>query len=81
MNYREIGNMRKKDLEEIIYQPGAVLVAEISPERNKYFIQIAGVHYKISSKQFELLLQYGYFEENYEIDPLMGFETHIHRRR
>lgn len=73
--------MRKKDLEEIIFQPGAVLVAEISPERNKYFIRIAGVHYKISSKQYELLLQYGYFEENYEIDPLMGFETHIHRRR
>lgn len=76
-----MGNMRKKDLEEIIYQPGAVLVAEISPERNKYFIRNAGVHYKISSKQFDLLLQYGYFEENYEIDPLMGFETHIHRRR
>lgn len=76
-----MGNMRKKDLEEIIFQPGAVLVAEISPERNKYFIRSAGVHYKISSKQFELLLQYGYFEENYEIDPLMGFETHIHRRR
>lgn len=76
-----MGNIRKKDLEEIIFRPGAVLVAEISPERNKYFIQIAGVHYKISSKQFELLLQYGYFEENYEIDPLMGFETHIHRRR
>lgn len=73
--------MRRKDLEEIIFQPEAVLVAEISPERNKYFIQIAGVHYKISSKQFELLLQYGYFEENYEIDSLMGFETHIHRRR
>ena len=75
--------MKKKDLEEIIYQPGAVLVAEISPERNKYFIRIAGVHYKISSKQFELLLQYGYFEENYEIDTTcgMGFEMHIHRRR
>lgn len=75
--------MRRKDLEEIIYQPGAVLVAEISPERNKYFIRIAGVHYKISSKQFELLLQYGYFEEQYEIDPAgtMGFEAHIHRRR
>ena len=75
--------MRKKDLEEIIYQPGAVLVAEISPERNKYFIRNAGVHYKISSKQFELLLQYGYFEENYEIDTTcgMGFEMHIHRRR
>lgn len=75
--------MRKKDLEEIIFQPGAVLVAEIAPERNKYFIRIAGVHYKISSKQFELLLQYGYFEEQYEIDPagIMGFEAHIHRRR
>lgn len=75
--------MRKKDLEEIIFQPGAVLVAEIAPERNKYFIRIAGVHYKISSKQFELLLQYGYFEENYEIDTTCGreFETHIHRRR
>ena len=75
--------MRKKDLEEIMYQPGAVLVAEMAPERNKSFIRIAGVHYKISSKQFELLLQYGYFEEQYEIDPagIMGFEAHIHRRR
>lgn len=75
--------MRKKDLEEFIFQPGAVLVAEIAPERNKYFIRVMDVYYKISSKQYELLLQYGYFEENYEIDPTggMGFEMHIHRRR
>ena len=73
--------MRKKDVEELVAKPGAVLVSEIAPERNKYFIRVMGVHYKLSSKQFNDLLQYGYFEENYEIDPLMGFETHIHRRR
>lgn len=75
--------MRKKDLEEFIFQPGAVLVAEIAPERNKYYIRVMDVYYKISSKQYELLLQYGYFEENYEIDRAggMGFEMHIHRRR
>ncbi len=75
--------MRKKDLEEFIFQPGAALIAEIAPERNKYFIRVMDVHYKISSKQYELLLQYGYFEENYEIDPAggMGLEMHIHRRR
>ena len=75
--------MRKKDLEEIIFQPGTALVAEIAPERNKYFIRAMDVHYKISSKQYEYLLQYGYFEEQYEIDRAggMGFEMHIHRRR
>lgn len=75
--------MRKKDVEELVAKPGAVLVAEIVPERNKYFIRVMGVHYKLSSKQFNDLLQYGYFEENYEIDTTCGreFETHIHRRR
>lgn len=75
--------MRKKEIEELAVQRGAALVAEIAPERNKYFIRVMDVHYKISSKQYEYLLQYGYFEENYEIDPAggMGFEMHIHRRR
>lgn len=75
--------MRKKDMTELAETPGAVLVAEIAPERNKYYIRVMDVHYKISSKQYEYLLQYGYFEENYEIDPAggMGFEMHIHRRR
>lgn len=75
--------MRRKDMMELAETPGAALVAEIAPERNKYFIRVMDVHYKISSKQYELLLQYGYFEENYEIDPTggMGFEMHIHRRR
>lgn len=75
--------MRKKEIEELAVQRGAALVADIAPERNKYFIRVMDVHYKISSKQYEYLLQYGYFEENYEIDPAggMGFEMHIHRRR
>ena len=75
--------MRKKEIEELAVKRGAALVADIAPERNKYFIRVMDVHYKISSKQYEYLLQYGYFEENYEIDPAggMGFEMHIHRRR
>ena len=75
--------MRRKDMMELAETPGAALVAEIAPERNKYFIRVMDVYYKISSKQYEYLLQYGYFEENYEIDPTggMGFEMHIHRRR
>lgn len=75
--------MRKKELYELVDQPGAVLVAEIVPERNRYFVRVMGVHYKISRLQFEQLLDYGYFETDYSIDPTggIGFELQIHKRR
>lgn len=74
--------MRRKDMMELAETPGALLVAEINPDRNKYFIRVAGVYYKISAKQFDELLRFGYFDENYtRASDGMGFETHYYRRR
>ena len=75
--------MRKKDMMELAETPGAVLVAEIAPERNKYFIRLMGAHYKISSKQFEYLIDSGIFCTKYSVDLTggMGFEMQVYERR
>lgn len=75
--------MRRKDMMQLAETPGAVLVAEINPDRNKYFIKLFGAYCKINSSQFQYLLDSGMFEIKYETDLTggMGFETHIYRRR
>lgn len=75
--------MRKKDMMELAETPGAVLVAEIAPERNLYYIRVMGVHYRISSSQFQCALDSGIFCTKYRIDPTyqMGFEMQVYERR
>lgn len=75
--------MRRKDMMELAETPGAVLVAEIAPERNKYFIKLYGAYYKINSPQFEYLIESGIFCTKYSVDLTggMGCETQIYERR
>lgn len=81
--FSEGNAMRRKDALELAETPGAVLVAEIVPEGNKYYIRLMGVHYKISSKQFEYLIDSGIFCTKYRIDTsyMMGFEMQVYERR
>lgn len=75
--------MRKKELMEIAEQSGAELVAEISEEKNRYFIRNMGAYFKISRVQFENLLDSGEFERRYITEPMIhgAFEVQVYRRR
>lgn len=75
--------MRRKDMMELAETPGAVLVAEIAPKRNCYYIRLMNVHYKISGSQFQYALDSGIFCTKYRIDPTyqMGFEMQVYERR
>ena len=75
--------MRKKELMERAEQSGAELVAEISQEKNRYFIRNMGAYYKITRIQFEALLDSGDFDRRYEImhGTGGGFEVQLYRRR
>lgn len=75
--------MKKKELMEIAEQPGAELVAEISEEKNRYFIRNMGAYFKITRIQFEALLDSGDFERYSRIIPAAqnALEMHIYRRR
>ena len=75
--------MRKKDMMELAETPGAVLVAEIAPERNKYYIRLMGIYYKISSRQFECLIDSGIFCTAYSVNLTsgIGFEMQVYERR
>ena len=82
MGMRE-SKMRKKELTELAETKGAELVAEVSYEKNRYFLRYLGVHYKITRIQFEYLLTCGIFDRQYTIDKTTyyGMEMHVYSRR
>ena len=75
--------MTWREIQSLIHGPYEVAVA-IDEHKNKYWLRIYGVHYPISSLQFERLLEQGYIDPEYRMERgtgLWGEDQMIYRGR